>query len=353
VDSSPPPSLSLRNVTLHDVYTLLVRTVRDASHDRVLGLAAEIAFFALFALPPTLLALLGAAGYVGDALGPDVTRRIVQEVVSLSQSFLTPRTVNAVIVPAVTSVLTEGRADVFSIGMVVALWSASRSAYVVIQALVIAYDLEFSRSLIKRRLVAILFTLAGLAVGAVVLPLIVAGPRFGATLVEPFGLSVGFAVAWRVLYWPFIAVLSVLLLTTVYHFAVPWRTPFRRDLPGALLALLLWIVAAVGVRYYVTWTIHSSSVYGSLAAPIVVLLWLYVTALAVLMGAELNAEIEKMWPTVSTSERWADFRREANERYDGQATAPSRRKPCPDEPPSSADEPAADEPNDSRPPPDD
>jgi uncharacterized BrkB/YihY/UPF0761 family membrane protein len=137
---------------------------------------------------------------------------------------------------------------------------------------------------------------------------------------------VTFAVAWRVLYWPFIAGICVLLLTTVYHYAVPWRTPFRRDLPGALLALLLWIVASVGVRHYVGWTLTSESVYGSLAAPIVVLLWLYITALAVLMGAELNAEIEKMWPTVSTSKRWSAFRQEADERYDGQAVAPSRRR---------------------------
>jgi membrane protein len=318
--------LSLRKITLHDVYTLVVRTVKDASDDRVLGLAAEIAFFALLALPPTLLAILGAAGYVGDALGPDVTQRIVREVVGMASTFLTPRTVAAVIAPAVTSVLAEGRADVFSIGMVVAMWSASRSSYVVIQALVIAYDLEFSRSLIKRRLQAVLFTLGGLVLGGVVMPVFVAGPRFGAALAEPFGLSVTFAIAWRVLYWPFIAGSCVLLLTTVYHYAVPWRTPFRRDLPGALLALLLWIVASVGVRYYVGWTLTSSSVYGSLAAPIVVLLWLYVTALAVLMGAELNAEIEKMWPTASTSERWAAFRREADERYGGQAVAPSRRK---------------------------
>lgn len=292
-------------VTPRVLWDLAVRTVRDAMDDRVIGLAAEVAFFALFALPPTLLAFLGAAGWIGDALGPDVANRIVQHVVASSATFLTPQTVEAVVAPTIAAIMERGRADVFSIGVVFALWSASRSAYVVIEALLIAYDLELDRSLWRRRVQALGFTITGLVLASIMLPLVVVGPRFGASITAPLGLSSQFATMWRVLYWPLVGGLTIALLTAIYHYSIPWRTPFRRDLPGAVLALVLWVIAALGLRTYVTWALLSDSVYGSLGAPIALMLWLYCTAFAVLMGAELNAEIEKLWPTVTVDEKWA------------------------------------------------
>ena len=291
---APGPALTLRTL-----WTLALRTVRDADEDRVLGLAAEVAFYALCALPPTLLAILGAAGYIGEAFGPDVKQGLIGYVVASASTFLSPTTVADVVRPTVETVLGKGRADVFSIGLLVALWSASSSAHVVLEALIIAYDVEAKRSLLRKRAKAMVFTVAGLGGAALLLPLLVAGPRLGAALAAPLGLASGFATAWRLAYWPGVAVLSVVLLATLYHFAVPWKTPFLRDVPGATLALCLWLLASVGLRRYVLWTTASRSVYGSLAAPIVLLTWLYLTALAVLIGAELNAEIEKMWPTVT------------------------------------------------------
>jgi membrane protein len=286
-------------ITLRTLWTLLVRTVRDADDDRVLGLASEVAFYALCALPPTLLAILGAAGFVGDALGPDVKQGLVSYVVDSAANFLSPATAQDVVKPTVETVLREGRADVFSIGLLVALWSASSSAYVVLEALIIAYDVEVKRSLLRKRAKAMVFTAVGLVGAAVLLPLLVAGPRLGLALVAPLGLASGFTAVWRAIYWPAVVLISVLVLTGLYHYAVPWKTPFLRDLPGALLAVGLWLVASIVLRRYVLWTMASSSVYGSLGAPIVLLTWLYLTALAVLIGAELNAEIEKMWPTVT------------------------------------------------------
>lgn len=286
-------------VTLGAIWTLTRRTVRDAGQDRVFGLAAEIAYYTLCALPPTALALLGVAGYVAQLLGPDTTRQLVAQLLDAAGRVLAPGTVAQVVKPAVETVVAQGRADVFSIGLLAAIWSASSSAQAVIDALIIAYDVEAKRTILRARLQAIGFALVGLVGSALLLPLVVAGPQVGAALAAPLGLADRFATAWRVLYWPVSALVSVLLLTTLYHFAIPWKTPFRRDLPGAVLALGLWLLAAAGLRRYVLWTFGASSVYGSLGAPIAVLLWLYVTALAILMGAELNAEIEKMWPTVT------------------------------------------------------
>ncbi len=298
---------------LRKLWVLVVRTVRDARDDRVLELAAEVAFFAVFALPPTLLALLGAAGFVGDALGPGITQGIVQQVVAASATVLAPSTVEQVVKPTIEAVMSQGRADVLSIGALLALWSASRSSYVVMDTLTIAYDLEdVPRSFWWRRLMAVMFTLAGILLAAVVLPILVAGPRFGAALVRPLGLAEDFALVWRIAYWPLVVVLGVAVLTAIYHFSVPKkalakrRNPFRRDVPGAVLALVLWLLIGMALRAYVSWTFTSSSIYGSLAAPMVLLLWLYFTALSVLMGAELNAEIGKMWPIEDGAERRAD-----------------------------------------------
>jgi len=299
-----------------DLWTLTVRTIKDADRDRVLGLSAEVAFFALFSLPPTLLAFFGAAGYIGDSLGPGVTNHMIHRVVVVSGAVLTERTVAGVVEPTMRTLLSEGRADVLSIGAIFALWSASRSAHVLLDALSIAYDLKKRRPMWKRRLLAILFTMMGIVTAGIVLPLLVAGPRLGAALAAPLGLAETFALAWNILYWPMIGLISVLVLTLIYHFAIPYKTPFRRDVPGAIFALVLWLLTAVGLREYATWAIEASPLYGSLAAPMVLLLWLYCTALAVLMGAELNSEIEKMWPTITPLEKAAAVKQEQEHSHD-------------------------------------
>jgi membrane protein len=103
-------------------------------------------------------------------------------------------------------------------------------------------------------------------------------------------------------YWPFVAVLSLLLLATLYHLAVPVRTPWRRALPGALLALVLWLVGSILLRAWLSWAFRSTATYGPLSAPVAVLVLLYLTALAILIGAELNAQIDRLWPTHETEQ---------------------------------------------------
>jgi membrane protein len=116
------------------------------------------------------------------------------------------------------------------------------------------------------------------------------------------------ALGWG--YWPALGLLVLTGLTTLYHVGVPWHTPWLRDLPGAVLAMALWFVAAAGLRTYValsglTGDAGADAAYRRLGTPIAVVLWLYVSSVAVLVGAELNAEIEKRWPTSDRSEKEA------------------------------------------------
>lgn len=279
--------------------TLVVRTVKDSKEDRVLGLSAEVAFFALLSLPPAMLAILGGLGYVASAFGPDVVEPVRDRVLDVAGTFLTRQTVQDVLAPLVDDLLSEGRADIISIGVVVALWSASRATNVLMEAVRVAYDVKERRPLFKRRLLALGLTLAGMLGAVLLLPVLVVGPRFGAYVAAPLGLSQVIEALFRFLYWPVVAALGILFLAALYHLALPERTPWRRDLPGAVVALVLWLAGGTVMRLYARWSIEANSAFGPLAAPVVILLWLYATAVAMLLGAEVNAELEKIRPHAS------------------------------------------------------
>lgn len=274
----------------------MARTIRDSAEDRILGLGAEVAFFILLSLPPALLAIFGSIGFFANLLGEGITETIREQVLSVASNFLTEETRRDLVEPTVNTLLRQGRADVASIGIVLTLWAASRATGRMIEAVAIAYDQEDERSALKRRFLGLGLTLGGMLGIVIVVPILVAGPRFVDAIADPLGISNALAVAWRFLYWPVVGALGVGLLAWFYHLAVPIKTPWRRDLPGAVLAAALWLLGGLGLRLYVNITIESST-YGPLAAPIAVLLWLFLTALAVLIGAELNAEIEKLWPS--------------------------------------------------------
>ncbi len=303
----------------------IARRVAVGTFDhRLSGLAAEVAFFALFALPPTLLALGGAIGFVGDAVGPDVTARARSELLLWASQFLTPEVLKEFVGPTFDKLLREGgRADLISVGAVFTIASASRTADSLLSALQIAYALDERFAHWRRRGLAVLYTVVALLWGGVVLPLLVVGPDFGRALARPVGLDTTFDQVWSGLYWPVVAFLLLLTLTAVYHFAVPWRTPFLRDLPGAISAMGLWILGGTAVRAYAAWAVESSPVYGSLAAPMVVLLWLYFTAFSILLGAEVNAAVEATWPTLSRKEKKAVLRQAVAELKEaGEEVAP-------------------------------
>jgi membrane protein len=285
-------------------YVEIVRRVYNgATQHRVNGLAAEVAFFSLFALPPSLLALFSAIGFVSDYVGPEATNRVRNELLANAERFLTADTVKTILAPTVDELLKGGRVDLFSLGIVLAILSASAAADALLAALHIAYAIDQRLSMWKRRGLAILYTLVAVIWGALLLPLLVMGPDFGHAITRPLGLESTVDFVWGVLYWPVLLSFALVTLTAVYHFALPWRTPFLRDLPGTILAMLLWIVGTWALRAYGKWVVGSSPIYGSLASPMIVLAWLFFTAFGVLMGAELNAAIESLWPTVTRKEK--------------------------------------------------
>jgi membrane protein len=271
---------------------LIVATVRGAHEDRVSRLAAEVAFFALVALPPTMLAILGSIGYAAAAFGPDLAGRVQARLLEFGSTFLAPSTMSEIVRPAVENTLRTGRAHLVSLGILLALWPASRATAVIVDAIRLAYGVQAPGNGWKRRITALGLT-AVTTVGLVVLlPLLVAGP-WVAALAEPLGLDVAVTAIWRLLYWPFMGVLGLVGLSGFYRLAIPERLPWRRVLPGSALALVVWLIGGFGVRAYASWLVDSTSVYGPFAAPVVLMLWLYVTGFAVLLGAELNGRLHR------------------------------------------------------------
>jgi membrane protein len=275
---------------------LLVRTADGAINDRLPGLAAEIAFWVLLSLPALLLAGLAAASVAGGFGDADWQRQFVDRTVEVSRVALTDRTVE-VLRRQLVLLVGGGDVAIASFAFLTTVWTASRAVRVVLTTLAIAYDRQDVRKGWQDRLIGFVITVGGLLVGLVVMPLLLAGPNFGEQLVEWIGRDpIGIADLWRGLYWPAIVVAVTLVIAALYHLGVPGHTPWRRDLPGAVLATTFWLAGSAGLRLYGTWILDGDSVYGPLAGPIVALLWLWVTGFAVLLGAELNAAIEAEWP---------------------------------------------------------
>jgi membrane protein len=270
---------------------LFVRTVRNCLRYRVTGLAAEAGFFALLSLPPLVLGIVASAGYLGQHVGGDVLTDLRDRVASLSGSFVTPVVVDKVIIPTFNEVSTNGRFDVLSVGFLLSLWSGSRALNVYVDTVSIMYGLGGRRGIVRTRVLSFSLYVSALVLGVVLIPLMLVGPAMVADLLHGWysGLP---SLAWLgLLYWPVVSVLSVLGLTTLYHVATPVRTPWRHDLPGAVLALVFWLLASMVLRLVLTASVGGASIYGPLAAPIVILIWSYFLALAVLIGAALNAAV--------------------------------------------------------------
>ncbi|MFF1422243.1 YihY/virulence factor BrkB family protein [Streptomyces sp. NPDC058280] len=276
-------------------WLLLKDTVNSCIEYRILGLAAEAAFFTLLSLPPLLLGLIGLLGYVDDWTSTTTVASIEKNILAAAGTVLSPRGVDEIAKPLLADITHGGRPDVISLGFAIALWSGSRAVNVFVDTITVMYGLDGRRGIVATRLLAFLLYIVALLIGAVVLPLAVVGPDRVVELI-PWGTEVV-----SVLYWPVVILLSIAFLTTLYHVSVPARSRWIEDVPGALVALGMWVLGSFLLRIYLTSTVEGPTIYGSLAAPIAVLLWIGISAFAVLVGAAVNAAIDRVWPSVATA----------------------------------------------------
>jgi membrane protein len=274
------------------VARLTVETIRVCLRYRVTGLASEAGFFMLLSLPPLVLGLFGGVGYIGQWLGPQTVTDITNGIQDWAAKFLTTEIVDRIVLPTTQDVFRDGRFDLISVGFLLSIWSGSRALNVFVDTISIMYGQSGVRGIVRTRALSLTLYFLSLLVGIVVVPLVVIGPTWLKDLL-PHELEV-----LALLYWPVVTILAVVSITSLFHISTPRRSPWLRDVPGGILTLVIWVVASFILRGTVSASVttQSTSIYGPLATPIVLLIFLYFLAIAVLIGAALNAAVRHLWP---------------------------------------------------------
>jgi membrane protein len=265
------------------------RTLREFLKDECTDLAAALTYYAVLAIAPALLAVVSVLGLVGD---PEQTlNRVMDLVADLGAPEDAAQTVEPVI-QAVTSNSKAGIALV--VGVLLALWSASGYVAAFGRGMNRIYEVDEGRPIWKLRPVILLVTLALVVIAVlVVVAMVLSGP-VARTIGDAVGLSDTAVTVWNVLKWPVVVALVVVAVAILFHATPNVRQPkFRWISVGALVALLVWALASVAFGFYVTTFASYDATYGSMAGVIVFLLWLWISNLALLFGAELDAELER------------------------------------------------------------
>lgn len=261
--------------------------VRKADRDRLLGIAAESAFFAVLTLFPAMLVAASVVGQLGALVGQDAALRVETAVLDFLDRVLTEAAG-----PVVDTVqdLFEGSGNLLTLASLLALASLSTAFATLINTLNIAYEVPETRGWWYRRWLGLLLGLGSTITGAVSVTLVVIGPLFGRGIdvVREVGVGEGYADVWDALRWPVAFTALVLWATTFQHLTPALRHRWRHDVPGGLLTAVLWLAATYGLNAYLTAVVPASPLFGALGGGLILMFWFYLLCVALLAGAELN-----------------------------------------------------------------
>ena len=267
---------------------ILKRTAKETLADDCLSLAAELAYYFFLALFPALLFLVALASFF------PVDHMMDQVVGSLGR-FAPPDVLN-IIRDQMQKIANSGNGGLLTTGMLLTLWSTSAGVMAIINTLNKAYGIQEGRAWWKVRLTAVGLTI-GLALFILLsFVLVVIGPTLAEKVAQWFHLGPVFVWAWWILQWPVVFILVATAIGLVYYFAPDAEQDFVWLTPGSVLATVLWILFSLAFKIYVANFTNYSETYGAIGGVIVLLLWFYTSGLAILIGAELNAEIEHASP---------------------------------------------------------
>jgi membrane protein len=257
--------------------------------DRVTGLAAEVAFFAMLAIFPALLAIAAVLGSLDSVAGRELAAQAESAILAALDRIFTDEA-NGVL-DTVGGMFGEERTGILTLGALGALFAAARGFLGMVRALDVAYDLDEHRSWLRLLPTAVVLALGSVVVAAAMLAMLVLGPVLGGgqEVAGAVGLGDVFAAFWDFLRAPFAFVALVLWAATIYWRGPDHETTWRSHLPGALLAAIFWLVVSLGFRLYLLVAAQGNQVFGVLGGAMTLLVWLYLLGIGLLLGGELNA----------------------------------------------------------------
>ena len=281
--SLPPPTVLWRGI---------LRFVDDLRNEwsraRVGGLSAEIAFFGLLGLFPAVIVFAAALGsldvVIGAGAAADTEEWLLDRVV---ETFGSDNTLRATI----EELFDRSNAGLITAGIVITVYASSRGFTAVVGALDVTYGHEDRRNWISTRVMGFVLTLFTLVVAALVAAMVVVGPLLGGgeEIAERLGAGSAFTTAWVWFRWPVVFVVVVCWAASLYHLAPRRRTPWRTDLPGAVVGTVWWLAVSLGFRVYLDAASSGmNAVVGLLGGALSLLIWLYLLAMGLLVGAETN-----------------------------------------------------------------
>jgi membrane protein len=339
---SPQPQHPARNAVQttgafprRGVWRLIKRTVSKAWDGNIFSEAAEAAFWQILSLPPLLLGLLGSLGYFAELFRQDVIAAVQEKITEWSRTAFSQNVVTQIIEPTVADILRNGRGEILTVGFLLSLWAGSSAMSSFVDAITVAHDQYGVRHEVWQRIFALLLYMASLVLLVVGLPVLALGPDMLPQL---------FPKSWQgeigqwigALYYPGLGVLIVLALATLYKLALPRKLPWHRGLPGAILAMAVFLLTSIGLRLYISWITTTGYTYGALATPIALLLFAFFIGFAVVLGAYFNAAMQEMYPAKMTRRQRRRWRRLEMEHIAEQIRSDERVKvlPAPAQPPS-------------------
>lgn len=260
------------------------KVAKEFKNDAVTDTAAQLSYYFLFALFPFLFAVVTLAAYL--PLGENVADLMMK------LKAVMPGDAFKLIEEQMNALVTRERPQLLSVGVVVALWTASRGVDAFRKALNLAYDVKESRSWFKVNALAIAMTIAGALLMLLGVSFMVIGGQAGEWIAEKLHIHRAWAVAWSVLRFPLTAGAVMLASALTYYVLPDVKQKFKYITPGSVLGTLLWIGATYGFTAYVERFGRYNITYGAIGGVVVLMLWLYITGMIFIVGGEINAVLE-------------------------------------------------------------
>lgn len=261
---------------------------KEANEDDVFSIAAQLAYYFLFALFPLLLFLVALIGFLP-------ARHHLREIVESLRGIL-PDQALTLIQGNIEEIVRNQRRGLLSIGLIATLWAASRGVIAIMNGLNHAYDVKESRPWWKPQGMALglILSLSLFVIAASVL--MIFGGQIGGWLADQVGLGPLFQTIWPLIRWFFASIIMIGVLAVLYYFGPDVEQEWKWVTPGAVVAVLGWILASLVFSYYVDHFGAYNKTYGTIGAVIILLTWMYMTGLMILLGGEINSEIERSLP---------------------------------------------------------